>query len=318
MSIIRHDWTRAEVMALHDRPFADLVFEAQCVLREHFAANEVQRSQLLSIKTGGCAETCGYCSQSAHFDTGVLATKLMAVDDVVAAAAEAKAGGAQRFCMGAAWRDLKARDVAKICGMIEGVKGLGLETCMTLGMLADGQAEQLADAGLDFYNHNLDTGPEHYPAVVDSRTYDDRLNTLARARGAGLKLCSGGILGIGEEMKDRADLMIELAKLTPHPESVPINRLMPIAGTPLSDSPQLEPLEFVRWIAVARIMFPKSVVRLSAGRDYMSDEMQALCFLAGANSLFLGSKLLTTPNPGDAHDEKMLSALGLKDMVARA
>jgi biotin synthase len=315
----RHDWSRAEVLALQAQPLADLIFQAQTVLRGHFNPNEVQRSQLLSIKTGGCAETCGYCSQSAHFDTGLKATKLMTVPAVVAAASEAKAGGAQRFCMGAAWRDLKDRDVAQICAMIEGVKGLGLETCMTLGMLHDGQAERLAEAGLDFYNHNLDTGPEHYPAVVDSRTYQDRLDTLARARGANLKLCSGGILGIGEQIEDRADLLIELAKLNPHPESVPINRLMPVAGTPLAASPQLAPLEFVRWIAAARIMFPRSVVRLSAGRDYMSDEMQALCFLAGANSLFVGGALLTTPNPGRERDETLIEAIGLKEMApARA
>jgi biotin synthase len=318
MTITRHDWTRAEVLALHDKPLVDLVYEAQTVLREHFDPNVVQRSQLLSIKTGGCAESCGYCSQSSHFDTGLKASKLMAVEAVAAAAAQAKEGGAQRFCMGAAWRELKDRDVDQICAMIEAVKRLGLETCMTLGMLREGQAERLAEAGLDFYNHNLDTGPDYYPAVVDTRTYQDRLDTLGRARAANLKLCSGGILGMGEGPQDRADLLIELAKLTPHPESVPINRLVAIPGTPLAGSAPIEGLDFVRWIATARIMFPLSVVRLSAGREQMSDEVQALCFLAGANSLFIGARLLTTNNPGRPHDDKMFAALGLKEMPAEA
>jgi biotin synthase len=240
----------------------------------------------------------------------------MDVGAVLTAAAEAKAGGAQRFCMGAAWRDLKDRDVEAVCGMIAGVKAMGLETCVTLGMLHEGQAERLAAAGLDYYNHNLDTGPEHYPAIVDTRTYSDRLDTLSRAREAGVKLCCGGILGMGEAPKDRADLMVELAKMDPHPESVPINRLVPIPGTPLADSAPIDGLDFIRWIAVARIMFPRSVVRIAAGREQMSDELQALCLLAGANSIFVGARLLTTPNPGRTHDEALLDTLGVKEMGA--
>jgi biotin synthase len=316
MSQPRHDWTREEALALHALPLSDLIFRAQETLRTHFDPNEVQRSQLLSIKTGGCAENCGYCSQSAHHNSGLKATKLMDVGAVLTAAAEAKAGGAQRFCMGAAWRDLKDRDVEAVCGMIAGVKAMGLETCVTLGMLHEGQAERLAAAGLDYYNHNLDTGPEHYPAIVDTRTYSDRLDTLSRAREAGVKLCCGGILGMGEAPKDRADLMVELAKMDPHPESVPINRLVPIPGTPLADSAPIDGLDFIRWIAVARIMFPRSVVRIAAGREQMSDELQALCLLAGANSIFVGARLLTTPNPGRTHDEALLDTLGVKEMGA--
>lgn len=312
----RHDWTRDEVLALHALPLSDLIFRAQETLRAQFDPNEVQRSQLLSIKTGGCAENCGYCSQSAHHDSGLKASKLMDVGAVLDAAAQAKAGGAQRFCMGAAWRDLKDRDVDAVCDMISGVKAMGLETCVTLGMLHEGQAERLAEAGLDYYNHNLDTGPEHYPAIVDTRTYQDRLDTLGRARDAGVKLCCGGILGMGEAPKDRADLMVELAKMAPHPESVPINRLVPIPGTPLANSPPIDGLDFIRWIAVARIMFPHSVVRIAAGREQMSDELQALCLLAGANSLFVGARLLTTPNPGRNHDDALFDALGVKEMGA--
>ena len=316
MSLPRHNWTREEVLALHVLPLSDLIFRAQETLRAHFDPNAVQRSQLLSIKTGGCAENCGYCSQSAHHNSGLKATKLMDVDAVLSAAGEAKAGGAQRFCMGAAWRDLKDRDVDAVCEMVSGVKAMGLETCVTLGMLHEGQAERLAEAGLDYYNHNLDTGPEHYPAIVDTRTYQDRLDTLSRAREAGVKLCCGGILGMGEAPKDRADLMVELAKMSPHPESVPINRLVPIPGTPLADSPPIDGLDFIRWIAVARIMFPLSVVRIAAGREQMSDELQALCLLAGANSLFVGARLLTTPNPGRSHDEALLDTLGVTEMGA--
>jgi biotin synthase len=308
---MRHDWTRAEVLALADRPFADLIFEAQGVLRAHHAPDAVQKSRLLNIKTGGCAENCGYCSQSAFVETGLKASKLMAVEDVLSAAAQAKADGAERFCMGAAWRELKDRDLPAIAAMTRGVKALGLETCMTLGMLTRAQAEALAEAGLDYYNHNLDTGPDYYGAVVSTRTYQDRLDTLAHCREAGVKLCCGGILGMGERPEDRADLIVELAKLAPHPESVPINRLVPIPGTPLAGAAPIDGLDFVRWIAVARIVFPQSTVRLAAGRETMSEELQALCLLAGANSIFIGEKLLTTPNPGPARDDRLMEQLGL-------
>jgi biotin synthase len=312
MTEVRHDWTRAEILALANKPFGDLMFEAQTVLRANFNPNAIQKSQLLSIKTGGCAENCGYCSQSAHVKTGLKASKLMAVDDVLVAAREAKEGGAQRFCMGAAWRELKDRDVDAICTMIEGVKDLGMESCVTLGMLTEKQTARLADAGLDYYNHNLDTGPEYYPAVVDTRTYQERLDTLALCRDAGIKLCCGGIFGMGERPEDRADLLVELAKLTPHPESVPVNRLMPIPGTALANVEQISGMDFVRWLAATRIVFPKSVVRIAAGREEMSEELQALCFLAGANSLFVGERLLTTNNPGEDRDEHLFEALGAR------
>jgi len=272
----------------------------------------VQKSQLLSIKTGGCAEDCGYCSQSAHFDTGLKAEKLMELDAVVDAARLAKENGADRFCMGAAWRSLKDRDVPKITAMIEAVKAEGLETCMTLGMLDEGQAETLAEAGLDYYNHNLDTSPEYYDKVISTRTYDDRLDTISKVRGAGMKLCVGGILGMGETKEDRIGLIHELAKLSPHPESVPINMLVPIAGTPLGNSEKISPLEMARAIAVCRIVFPKSWVRLSAGRDDMSAEGQALCMLAGANSIFAGDRLLTTDLPGVDKDDALLDELGFE------
>lgn len=310
MAETRHDWTRAEVLALHARPLSDLILAAQAALRAHHDPNAVQRAQLLNIKTGGCAENCGYCSQSAHFNTGLAASRLMELADVLAAAEAAKAGGAERFCMGAAWRELKERDVEAVCAMISGVKALGLETCVTAGMLGEGQAERLAEAGLDYYNHNLDTGPEYYPTVVSTRSYQDRLDTLARVRKAGVAVCSGGILGMGERAEDRADLLVELAKLTPHPESVPINHLVGIEGTPLGGSAPLDGLDFVRWIAVARILFPRSAVRIAAGRETMSQELQALCLLAGANSIFVGAKLLTTPNPGRDKDEALLEAVG--------
>jgi biotin synthase len=306
---IRHDWTRAEILALHAQPLADLILQAQSALRAHHDPSIIQRSRLLNIKTGGCAENCGYCSQSASFKTGLQATRLMATADVVAAAQLAKDEGAQRFCMGAAWRDLKDRDVAAICDMVGGVKALGLETCMTLGMLSDEQSVQLADAGLDYYNHNLDTGPGYYPKVVTTRTYQDRIDTLGRVRDAGIKLCSGGILGMGEAVEDRADLFVELAKLSPHPESIPINRLVPIEGTPLGKVEAIDELEFVRWIAVARIMFPTSYVRLAAGRTEMSDTMQALCLLAGANSVFVGERLLTTDNPEAAITDRLIDEM---------
>jgi len=310
MATPRHDWTRSEILALQASPLSDLVFQAQTVLRTHHDPNAIQRAQLLNIKTGGCEENCGYCSQSAHFKTGVRASKLMEVDAVLEAAAAAKAGGAERFCMGAAWRELKDRDVDAVCAMISGVKALGLETCVTLGMLGEGQAERLAAAGLDFYNHNLDTGPEYYPQVVSTRTYADRIDTLAKVRQAGIAVCCGVILGMGERAEDRADLLVELARLTPHPESVPMNHLVGIESTPLGASAPLDGLDFVRWIATARIVFPLSVVRIAAGREQMSPELQALCLLAGANSIFVGAKLLTANNPGLERDEALLAAVG--------
>jgi biotin synthase len=310
----RHDWTRAEVEALFELPFPELVFRATSVHRVGFDPAEVQLSQLLSIKTGGCAEDCGYCSQSARFDTGLKAERLMSAAAVIAEAARAKAAGAQRFCLGAAWREPKDRDIETLGAMISGVKALGLETCATLGMLSDGQARALAGAGLDYYNHNLDTAPEDYARVVSTRTYQDRLDTLARVREAGMAVCCGGIVGMGEDRAARAGLLHALAALPVHPESVPINALVPIPGTPLGDSPPLEPLEFVRTIAVARILLPKSMVRLSAGREGMSPELQALCFLAGANSIFVGAQLLTTPNPEMNQDAALLAALGMRPM----
>ena len=311
----RHDWTPAEVEALFELPFMELVFQAAAVHRAWFDPSEVQLSQLLSVKTGGCAENCGYCSQSQHFDTGVKAGKLMDATTVIAAAMEAKAGGAQRFCMGAAWRDLKDRDVPKVAAMISGVKALGLETCATLGMLTRDQAQSLKDAGLDYYNHNLDTGPAYYDQVVTTRTYQDRLDTLEAVRSVGMSTCCGGIVGMGETRADRAGLLHALATLPEHPNSLPINDLMPIPGTPLGDSEAVDPLEFVRMIAVARIVCPKTVVRLSAGREHMSRELQALCFLAGANSMFIGGKLLTTANPDKDTDAALMADLGLRPMT---
>jgi len=284
---------------------------AQQVRKENWPEGRVQKSQLLSIKTGGCAENCGYCSQSAHFETGLEASKLMDVDHVVSEARAAKAQGADRFCMGAAWRELKDRDLPKVCDMIRQVKAEGMETCVTLGMLKDNQAKALADAGLDYYNHNLDTSREYYGEVVTTRTYDDRIETLGRAREAGMNLCVGGILGMGEGREDRIGLLHELAQLTPHPESVPINMLVPIEGTPLAFSEPLEITELVRAIATARIVFPKSWVRLSAGREKMNKEGQMMCILAGANSIFVGDRLLTTDNPGLSEDEALLAAMGI-------
>ncbi len=312
----RHDWTLEEVEALYELPFGELVFRAAEVHRRWFDASEVQMSQLLSVKTGGCPEDCGYCAQSAHFDTGLKASKLMEPDAVVAEAARAKAGGAQRFCMGAAWRDLKDRDLPKVAAMISGVKALGLETCVTLGMLTPGQATALKDAGLDYYNHNLDTGPDYYKTVVSTRTYQERLDTLEAVRAAGVAVCCGGIVGMGETRRDRAGLLHTLATLPRHPESLPINDLMPVNGTPLGGSEPLDGLEFVRTIAVARLVCPKSVVRLSAGREHMSRELQALCFLAGANSIFVGAKLLTTANPELDKDARLFEDLGIKPMSA--
>jgi biotin synthase len=310
----RHDWTLAEVEALFELPFTELVFRAAEVHRRWFDPTELQISQLLSVKTGGCPENCGYCSQSQHFKTATTASKLMDAGTVIAAAAEAKAGGAQRFCMGAAWRDLKDRDLPKVAAMISGVKALGLETCATLGMLTPEQAKALKAAGLDFYNHNLDTGPDYYDQVVTTRTYQDRLETLAAVRDAGLSTCCGGIVGMGETRTDRAGLLHQLAVLPAHPESLPINDLMPIPGTPLGDSQAVDPLEFVRMIAVARLVCPKSVVRIAAGREHMSKELQALCFLAGANSIFVGGRLLTTNNPDRNSDEALLADLKMRPM----
>ena len=313
----RHDWTLEEVEALFELPFTELVFRAAEVHRTWFDPTELQISQLLSVKTGGCAENCGYCAQSQHFKTGVAASKLMESDSVIAAAREAKAGGAQRFCMGAAWRDLKDRDLPKVAAMISGVKALGLETCATLGMLTADQARALKAAGLDFYNHNLDTGPDYYDQVVTTRTYEDRLETLAHVRDAGLSTCCGGIVGMGETRRDRAGLLHQLATLPAHPESLPINDLMPIPGTPLGGSEAVDPLEFVRMIAVARLVCPKSVVRIAAGREHMSKELQALCFLAGANSIFVGGRLLTTNNPEKTADEALLADLKMRPMSAK-
>jgi biotin synthase len=314
----RHDWTRAEIAALFDLPFPELVFRAASVHRMHFQPDEVQLSQLLSVKTGGCAENCGYCSQSAHFKTGLAATKLMATADVVAQARRAKEGGAQRFCMGAAWRDLKDRDLPAVSAMISEVKALGLETCATLGMLTESQAHALKDAGLDYYNHNLDTSPDYYPNVVSTRTYQDRLDTLSHVRAAGMSTCCGGIVGMGESREDRVGLLHALATLPEHPTSLPVNALVPVDGTPLSESAPIDGLEFVRTIAVARMVCPKSMVRLSAGRETMSRELQALCFLAGANSIFVGDKLLTTANPDKDSDAKLFADMGLKPFGASA
>jgi biotin synthase len=314
----RHDWTLAEIEALFELPFNELLFRAASVHRRWFDPSEVQISQLLSIKTGGCPEDCGYCSQSQHFETGVGASKLMDAEAVIAEARKAKDGGAQRFCMGAAWRDLKDRDVPKVAEMIQGVKALGLETCVTLGMLGPDQAKALKAAGLDYYNHNLDTGPEYYETVVSTRTYQDRLNTLEAVRDAGISTCCGGIVGMGETRRDRAGLLHALATLPAHPDSLPINDLMPTKGTPLGQSAPVDGLEFVRTIAVARLVCPKSVVRLSAGREHMSREQQALCFLAGANSIFVGAKLLTTANPDRDTDQKLFADLGLRPMGSSA
>lgn len=308
----RYDWTREEIRALYELPLDALIAKSLAVKAVNWADGAVQKSQLLSIKTGGCAENCGYCSQSAHFDTGLKAEKLLPLDEVVDAARAAKANGADRFCMGAAWRSLKPRDVPKVAAMIEAVKAEGLETCVTLGMLEEGQAEALKAAGLDYYNHNLDTSPEYYDQVVTTRVYDDRLETLGKARGAGLKLCCGGILGMGESREDRVGLIHELSKLAPHPESVPVNMLVPIEGTPLGHSPQISVIEMARAIAVCRIVFPESWVRLSAGREEMSEEGQALCLLAGANSIFVGDRLLTTDNPDVDEDAGLMDQLGFE------
>lgn len=306
----RQTWTRDEIRALYELPLDQLFSRALAVKAANWPDGAVQKSQLLSIKTGGCPEDCGYCSQSAKFDTGLKAEKLMPLDEVVETARRAKANGADRFCMGAAWRSLKDRDLPKVAEMITAVKAEGLETCVTLGMLEDGQAEALKEAGLDYYNHNLDTSREYYGEVITTRTYEDRLDTLAKARGAGIKLCCGGILGMGETREDRIGLIHELSKLAPHPESVPVNKLVPIKGTPLGNSEEIDGIELARAIAVCRIVFPQSWVRLSAGREKMTAEGQALCLLAGANSIFVGDRLLTTPLPGADRDERLLESVG--------
>ncbi|MGB7405609.1 MAG: biotin synthase BioB [Pacificimonas sp.] len=318
----RTDWTREEIAEIYRRPLMDLLLEAQGLHRRHFKANAIQACQLLSIKTGGCPEDCGYCSQSAFAKSGVKAEKLMRADAVLAAAKRAKDGGASRFCMGAAWRDLKDRDTDAVCEMVAGVKAMGLETCMTLGMLSGEQAEKLADAGLDYYNHNLDTSPEHYGEIITTRTYADRLDTLEKVRDAGMNVCCGGIVGMGEAEEDRVGLIHALATLPAHPKSVPVNALVPVAGTPLGDDriagghEAIDGIEFVRAIATCRLTMPEIYVRLSAGRESMSVELQALCFMAGANSIFTGDTLLTAPNAGEASDAGMFAELGLTAMSA--
>ena len=318
----RTDWTRAELRALFDLPFTELLYRAAGVHRAHHAPGEVQLCTLLSIKTGGCPEDCGYCSQSASADSGLKAEKLMDTTAVLAAAAEAKAAGSQRFCMGAAWRSPKDRDMAAVCDMVAGVKAMGLETCMTLGMIDGGQARALKAAGLDYYNHNIDTSPEHYGDIITTRTFQDRLDTLAEVRAAGMAVCCGGIVGMGETREDRVGFLHSLATLPRHPESVPVNALVPIRGTVLgnmlADTPlaKIDDIEFVRTVAVARIAMPLSMVRLSAGRESMSEATQALCFLAGANSIFTGDKLLTTANAGDSADGALFAKLGMIPMTA--
>jgi biotin synthase len=310
-AVDRHDWTPDEAEALLGQSFNDLLYAAQSVHRAHFDANRIQLSTLLSIKTGGCPEDCGYCSQSAHHETELSRERLLPLDEVLDAARRAREAGATRFCMGAAWRNPTDRNLDTVLAMVAGVKGLGMETCVTLGMLTGDQAQRLADAGLDFYNHNLDTSPEFYGQVISTRIYRDRLATLEHVRAAGLKTCSGGILGMGEGRRDRASMLCQLANLPAHPESVPINLLVQVEGTPLFGTEALDPFELVRTIAAARVMMPGSYVRLSAGRDDMSDELQALCFLAGANSVFYGERLLTTPNAGAERDRALFARLGL-------
>ena len=315
---LRNDWTRAEIQALYQQPFLDLVFQAQQIHRQYFEANAIQVSTLLSIKTGKCPEDCKYCSQSARYDSKLEAEKRIAVEKVISEAQQAKASGSTRFCMGAAWRNPHERDMPYVLDMVREVKALGLETCMTLGMLNISQAERLKGAGLDYYNHNLDTSREYYPNVISTRSFDDRLDTLSHVREAGLKVCSGGIVGLGEETKDRIGLLFELATLPIHPESVPINMLVPMKGTPLAEVDKLDVTEWIRTIAVARIIMPKSYIRLSAGRESLSDADQALAFMAGANSLFSGEKLLTTPNTAQGKDQQLFQKLGLHAEKAKS
>jgi len=308
----RHNWTRREILEFFDLPFMDLLFKAQTIHREHFDPNQVQLSQLCSIKTGGCPEDCKYCPQSARYQTEVDASKLLEVQNVIAQARKAKEAGATRYCMGAAWRSPKGRDMDAVCAMIEGVKDLGMETCVTLGMLDKDQVAQLKQAGLDYYNHNVDSSPEYYKEIITTRSYEDRLNTLENVREAGVKVCSGGIVGMGETKEDRAGMLQTLANLPEHPGSVPINMLVQVEGTPLFGNEGIDPFDFIRTIAVARIIMPASYVRLSAGREDMSDEMQAMCFMAGANSIFYGEKLLTTPNPIQNQDMELFGRLGIQ------
>jgi biotin synthase len=312
----RHDWTPEEVLAIYRIPFNDLIYQAQTVHRANFDSNVVQISTLMSIKTGGCPEDCAYCPQSAHFDTGLKSQRLMSKEVVLAEAEKARSAGATRFCMGAAWRAPKDHEVALVAELVAGVKELGLETCATLGMLTAAQAERLKSAGLDYYNHNLDTSQSYYERIITTRTYQDRLDTLAQVRAAGIRVCCGGILGMGEGIEDHAAMLCTLANLPEHPESVPINMLVRVQGTPLADAERLDPLDFVKSIAVARILMPASYVRLSAGREAMSEELQTLCFLAGANSIFFGEKLLTTPNPAMHADQRLFQKLGLRAAVA--
>ncbi|MDH5444363.1 MAG: biotin synthase BioB [Gammaproteobacteria bacterium] len=311
---LRHDWTADEIARLFDMPFMDLMFEAQTIHRKHFDPNKVQISSLLSIKTGKCPEDCAYCPQSVRHDAELTVDPLMPLDEVLAAAKTAKEKGSSRFCMGAAWRSPKDRDLEPVIDMVKGVKALGMETCLTLGMLSEKQTQRLKEAGLDYYNHNLDTSPDFYGEIITTRTYQDRLDTLGHVRDAGIHVCCGGIVGMGETRKDRVGLLQQLANQPQHPESVPINMLVRVEGTPLAEEAELDQLEFVRTLAVARIMMPHSFVRLSAGRESMSDETQALCFLAGANSIFYGEKLLTTPNPSADHDMDLFAKLGIEVM----
>ena len=317
MTVIRHDWTQDEIEALLDLPFSDLIFTAQGVHREHFDPNRVQVSTLLSIKTGACPEDCGYCPQSAHHQVELERERLLPVEEVLEAARDARAKGATRFCMGAAWRNPTDRNLDRVIEMVQAVREQGLETCMTLGMLTPEQAQRLAEAGLDYYNHNLDSSPEFYGEIISTRTYQERLDTLEHVRRVGMSVCTGGILGMGESRRDRAGLLQQLANLPRHPESVPINHLVQVEGTPLHGTEPLDPFEFVRTVAVARILMPRSHVRLSAGRTDMSDEMQALCFLAGANSIFYGERLLTTPNPETDRDRSLFTRLGIQPEAAQ-
>ena len=309
---IRHDWQLDEILALFDLSLNELIYQAQTIHRAHFNPNQVQLSSLLNIKTGRCSEDCSYCSQSARFDTHIDVEPLMPIDEIVTAAKTAKENGATRFCMGAAWRSPKDKDFAKIVDIVQSVKAIGIETCMTLGMLSDEQAQQLKQAGLDYYNHNVDTSEEYYSHIVTTHTYQDRLDTLEHIRDAGLKTCSGGIIGMGEKLEDRAAMLMTLANLPKHPDSVPINQLVPVAGTPLVDATKIDDFDMVRCIAVARILMPHSYVRLSAGRTDMDEALQALCFLAGANSIFYGDKLLTTANPTANRDKTLLARLGME------
>lgn len=310
---VRYNWTKGEAQEIYNLPFPELIFRAQSIHRENFPNNEIQRSTLLSVKTGGCPENCAYCPQSAHHETGVERHKLLPEAVVLAKAEAAKKEGSTRFCMGAAWREVKdGKEFDEVINLVEKVSGMGLEVCCTLGMLKEEQAKRLKEAGCHAYNHNLDTSPEYYGEIISTRTYQDRLDTLKNVRAAGITVCCGGIVGMGEGAEDRLGLLVELAKQDPHPESVPINMLVKVEGTPLANQEDIEPLEFIRMIATARIMMPKSMVRLSAGRMQMSDEMQALAFVAGANSIFAGEKLLTTPNPSEDHDRMLLKKLGMK------